>query len=99
MCWHAGLDGTPAKYRALISVMAMVHCNNAEWVPMPITHPENWLPVVENSRLFAQCAHSARGTLLICDNDALGHMTRHWVGGSNSSLMGARWSSTTSPHA
>ena len=33
--------------------MAMGHCNNAVWVPMPIIHPEKWPPVVENSRLFA----------------------------------------------
>ena len=40
--------------------MAMVHCNNAVRVPMPIIHPENWLLVVKNSRLFAQRAHSTR---------------------------------------
>ena len=39
-----------------LCTMAMVHCNNIVWVPMPIIHPENWLQVVENSLLFAQCA-------------------------------------------
>ena len=42
-----------------LCTMATVHYDNAVWVPIPITHPQNWLPVVENSRLFAQRAHSA----------------------------------------
>ena len=29
--------------------MAMVHCNNAMWVPMPTIQPKNWLPVVETA--------------------------------------------------
>ena len=45
-----------------LCTMAMVHCKNAVWVPMSIIHPENWLPAVENSRLFAQRADSARCT-------------------------------------
>ena len=43
-----------------LCTMAMVHCNNAVRMPMPIIHPENWLSVVDNSRLFAQHAHSAQ---------------------------------------
>ena len=34
--------------------MAMIHCNNAVWVPTTIIHPEKWLPLVENSPFFAQ---------------------------------------------
>ena len=43
-----------------LCTMPTVHYDNAVWVPMPIIHPKNWLLVVENSRLFAQRAHSAR---------------------------------------
>ena len=39
-----------------LCTMAMVHCDNVVWVPMPIIHSQNWLLVVENSRLFAQSA-------------------------------------------
>ena len=46
-----------------LCTMAMAQCNNAAWVPVPIIYPENWLPVVANSRPFAQRAHSARCTL------------------------------------
>ena len=42
-----------------LCTMATAHCDNAVWVPMPIRHPQNWLLVVENSRLFAHRAHSA----------------------------------------
>ena len=42
-----------------LCTMAMVHYDNAVWVPMPIIHTHNWLLVVENSRLFAQRTHSA----------------------------------------
>ena len=43
-----------------LCTMATAHYDNAVWVPMPIIHPKNWLLVVENSRLFAQRAPSAR---------------------------------------
>ena len=39
---------------------AMVHCNNALWVPMPIVQPESWLLVVENHPLFVERMHNAR---------------------------------------
>ena len=44
-----------------LCTMAMVHCNNAVWVPMPIIHPKNWLLVVENSRILhsTRTAHGA----------------------------------------
>ena len=43
-----------------LCTMAMVRCDNAVRVSMPIIHPQNWLPVVESSWLFAQGTHSAR---------------------------------------
>ena len=36
-----------------LCTMPTAHYANAVWMPMPIIHPKNWLPVVENSRLFA----------------------------------------------
>ena len=27
-----------------LCTISTVHCNNLVWVPMPIIHPENWLP-------------------------------------------------------
>ena len=39
-----------------LCTMPLAHYDNAVWVPMPIIHPKKWLPVVENSRLFARCA-------------------------------------------
>ena len=83
LCWHASLDGTPAKCCALLSrakggqtsvppMLYNIHEHHYRFsdawskltkerdmrVPLPIIHPENWLPGVESGRLFAQCAHS-----------------------------------------
>ena len=46
--------------------MAMVHCNNAVWVPMPIIHPENWLPVVKNSHARKMHMETTTNTTSIC---------------------------------
>ena len=32
-----------------LCTMPTAHYDNVVWVPMPIIHPKNWLPVVENS--------------------------------------------------
>ena len=53
---HTSREG---RMKLQLGPMALVHCNNS-----PIIHPQNWLPLVKNSRLFAQCAHSARCTSL-----------------------------------
>ena len=37
-----------------LCTMATVHYGNVVWVHMSIIHPTNWLPVVENSHLFAR---------------------------------------------
>ena len=38
-----------------LCTMPTAHYDNVVWVPKPIIHPKDWLPVVENSQLFAPC--------------------------------------------
>ena len=40
-----------------LCTMPTAHYDNAVWVPMPIVHPKNWLPVVE----IADLSHTAHG--------------------------------------